>query len=112
MKTNLLEVDSQPLAEELCTVLVENKGVKIERIVSGGQASPEGFWYDQEQAEWVMLLSGSASLSIQKEGNTERVELKKGDSLLIPAHQRHRIESTSSSEKTIWIAVFYEDPLD
>ena len=91
------------LPEELTSVLAQNNGIRIERIISKGHASPEGFWYDQEQNEWVLLLSGSAVLTIEN----KRVELKTGDHLLIPAHQRHRIESTSATEKTIWIAVFY-----
>lgn len=95
------------LTEELFTVLAESRSVKIERIVSDGHASPKGFWYDQAQHEWVLLLSGSAVLSVEKENTVERVELAPGDPLLIPAHQRHRVESTASGEKTIWLAVFF-----
>lgn len=87
------------------TVLAEGEGVKIERIVSDGHASPEGFWYDQEQYEWVLLVSGSAVLAFEDKA----VALKPGDHLLIPAHQRHRVEATSQTEKTIWLAVFYEN---
>ena len=104
MKTNLLNNLPAELPEELFTVLAEGEGVKIERIVSAGHASPEGFWYDQEQSEWVLLLSGSAVLTVED----RRVELRPGDHLLIPAHQRHRVESTSATEKTIWLAVFFE----
>jgi len=95
------------LPEEVFTVLAENEHVKIERVVSDGHASPEGFWYDQEQDEWVLLVSGSAVLSIVNETGIEQVELMPGDHLLIPAHRRHRVESTSATEKTVWLAVFY-----
>lgn len=105
---NLFDHIPAELPEELMTVLAENTSVRIERIVSDGHASPEAFWYDQELHEWVLLIAGSAELSIEKEGSIERVELNPGDHLLIPAHQRHRVESTSSNEKTIWLAVFYE----
>lgn len=107
MIDNLFEHIPESLPEELLTVLVENRGVKIERIVSDSHASPEGFWYDQEQNEWVLLVSGSAVLAIENDSGIERVNLRPGDHLLIPAHQRHRVESTSPNEKTIWLAVFF-----
>ena len=97
----------EQLPDELVSVLLENENVKIERIVSDGHASSEGFWYDQDQHEWVFLVSGSAVLLIEKESGIERVELNTGDYLQIPAHQRHRVEKTSSTQKTIWLAVFF-----
>jgi len=103
MKRSLFSDIPVELPEELLTVLAERADVKIERIVSDGHASPEGFWYDQERAEWVLLVSGSAVLTV----GSKRVELTVGDHLLIPAHQRHRVESTSQTEKTIWLAVYY-----
>jgi cupin 2 domain-containing protein len=107
MKRNLFEDIPGELPEELIAVLAENERVRIERIVSDGQSSPDGLWYDQEQEEWVLLISGSATLSIEKESGAEAVELSPGDHLLIPAHQRHRVESISQTEKTIWLAVYF-----
>jgi cupin 2 domain-containing protein len=107
MDGNLFQSIPDVLPEELGAVLAETDGVKIERIVSAGHASPEGFWYDQEENEWVMLLSGSAVLSIDNESGINQVALRPGDYRLIPAHQRHRVESTSQTEKTIWLAVFF-----
>ncbi len=107
MKRNLFDEIPEELSEELFAVLAESEGVKIERIVSDGHASTEGFWYDQEQNEWILLIAGSATLSIEKETGIEQVELTLGDHLLIPAHQRHRVKSTSQTEKTIWLAVFF-----
>lgn len=108
MKRNLFDNIPGELPEELFTVLAENENVKIERIVSEGQASPKDFRYDLEQNEWVLLISGSATLSIERAEGIEKVELKPGDHLLIPAHQRHWVESTSETEKTIWLAVFFD----
>ncbi len=87
--------------EEIVDVLMESPAVIIERIVSTGQASLEGFWYDQEEDEWVALLQGSAGLSWE-DGRT--LEMKAGDWVLIPAHERHRVEWTSSTPACIWLA--------
>ena len=91
--------------EELTDVLVESSSVRIERIVSTGQASPPGYWYDQPEDEWVVLLSGSASLEF--DGDSDDVPLKPGDYLNIPAHTRHRVAWTNPDEPTVWLAVFY-----
>ena len=104
---NLFENIPEELPKELINVLTENESVKIERIVSDGHGSPDGFWYDQDENEWVLLVSGSAVLSIEKKAGIEKIELNPGDHLLLPAHQRHRVESTSQTEKTIWLTVFY-----
>ena len=106
MKRNLFDNIPDDLPEERFSVLAETENVKIERIVSDGHSSPKDFRYDQEQDEWVLLVSGSAVLSIEKDAGVEQVELTTGDHLFIPAHTRHRIESTCETEKTIWLAVF------
>ena len=80
--------------------LLESGEVRIEHIISYGQPSPEGFWYDQPNDEWVVLLKGSAILLLAPE---EQVELRAGDSLRIPAHLQHRVEQTS--QDAIWLAV-------
>ncbi len=92
---------------ELTDVLVENRFVRIERIVSTGQSSPEGFWYDQDQAEWVVVLTGEAHLLM--DDNSEPVSLRPGDHLLIPAHRKHRVDWTTPQEATVWLAVFFYD---
>lgn len=84
--------------------------VRIERIVSHGQASPPGFWYDQDEAEWVLLLTGAARLRFADE-RVERV-LGPGDYLDIKAHRRHRVEWTDPTQPTIWLAVFYRASRD
>ena len=89
--------------DEDITALLTTPNVRIERIVSTGQASPPSFWYDQNESEWVVLLTGAAGLRFESE--TEARELKPGDYLHIPAHARHRVEWTHPSEPTIWLAV-------
>lgn len=83
--------------------LLDVPGLRIERIVSHGHASPPGFWYEQDHDEWVMVLQGSASLRI--EGCDTPVELKRGDHYWLPAGLKHRVESTASDGPTIWLAV-------
>jgi cupin 2 domain-containing protein len=93
-----------PVLAEQIRQLLSHTTLKIERIVSHGQASPPGFWYDQDQAEWVIVLSGSAGL--QFEGEDART-LRAGDYVNIPAHTRHRVEWTDSEHATIWLAIHY-----
>jgi cupin 2 domain-containing protein len=87
--------------EELFTTLLAYQHCRIERIVSYGQGSPEGFWYNQPEDEWVLLLKGSATLDL----NGRMVNLTPGDHLLIPAGLRHRVVKTDLEEPTIWLAV-------
>ncbi|QDV30334.1 Cupin domain protein [Planctopirus ephydatiae] len=103
MTNNLFSDIPAKLPEELFTTLLEAPNIRIERIVSHGHASPEGFWFDQDHHEWVLVLQGAARL--QFEDNT--LEMKPGDFINIPAHTKHRVEWTTPDEPTIWLAVFY-----
>ena len=87
-------------AEEEFVTLFENSALKIERIVSHSHASPEGFWYDQAEDEWVIILRGEANLEF---ASGEQMELGEGDYLTIPRHLRHRVRRTGP--ETIWLAV-------
>lgn len=102
---NLLSALPQPLTVELVDQLIGRPGLRIERIVSQGQASPEGFWYDQDEHEWVLLLQGAARL--RSEDAT--IDLKAGDWRHIPAHQKHRVEWSDPAQTTIWLAVFWRE---
>ena len=93
------------LPEELCDTICSSATVKIERIVSRGHASPQGFWYEQETNEFVLVLKGSAGLRL--ESKDDLVMLKAGDYLNIDAHEKHRVEWTDSTCDTIWLAVHY-----
>lgn len=103
MTSNLFTNLPSNLPDELFTTLLEANNLRIERIVSHGHSSPEGFWYDQDQHEWVFVLQGSARLSI--DGVVK--ELKPGDYTNILPHQKHRVEWTTPDEPTVWLAVFY-----
>jgi cupin 2 domain-containing protein len=100
-----LDAQSPSAAGEHVDTFVEQGGVTIERIVSTGQASPPGFWYDSPRAEWVVLLSGAAVLEF--EGEAEPHPMKPGDHVLIDAHCRHRVAWTSETEPSVWLAVYY-----
>ncbi|MDX8406815.1 MAG: cupin domain-containing protein [Mariprofundaceae bacterium] len=102
---NLFEDIPKPMPEEVTDTLLAADGVRIERIVSHGQASPDGFWYDQDEHEWVLLLAGEACLQI--DGEKHARTLKPGDFLLLPAGQRHRVARTAADGDTIWLAVFF-----
>jgi len=101
---NILAGISPELPEELTQVLLDRDDLRIERIVSRGQASAADFWYDQEQDEWVLVICGRARLQFEASG--ELVDMKAGDYLQIPAHTRHRVDWTDPDQKTIWLAVF------
>ena len=102
---SILENIPVELPEELVETLCSTDCLKIERIVSKGHTSPEGFWSDQDRNEFVLVVQGSAGLKI--EGDDDIVVLKAGDYLNIGSHVKHRIEWTDSSCETIWLAVHY-----
>jgi cupin 2 domain-containing protein len=104
---NLLDGVPSELPEELFTTIHRAGGFRIERILSQGHCSGQGVWYDQEEHEWVILLEGSAV--IQFERDPEPVQLRRGSYLNIPAHARHRVVSTSPTERTVWLAIHYRD---
>lgn len=108
MPVNLYENIPARLPDEVFTTLLRADDVRIERIVSQGHASPDGFWYDQDQHEWVILLKGAATLQFME----KTVELCPGDFVHIRAHEKHRVEWTSPNEPTVWLAVHYGRPTD
>ena len=110
MKNIFTELPTQ-LSAELFQTLIENSLVKIERILSQGQASSPDFWYDQPQDEWVILLQGQARLQFAKDRTI--ITLTAGDYLFIPAHEKHRVDWTDSTITSIWLAIhLYENHHD
>ena len=101
--TNLFADLPDRLPAELVTKLLDTADVRIERIISHGHASPADFWYDQSQAEWVIVLKGAARLQFED----GMVEMNPGDFMNIPDHRKHRVEWTTTDEPTIWLAVHY-----
>jgi cupin 2 domain-containing protein len=98
------------IPEELIETIYSNdsnQSIRIERIVSAGQSSPEGFWYDQAEDEWVLLAAGEARLAFD-DGSAD-ISLKAGDHIMIPAHRRHRVEYTSAAPPCVWICVFIKN---
>lgn len=102
-KYNIFEKIIVDKTEEFFFEIFRNETIKIEKIVSNGQTSPENFWYEQEKSEFILLLEGFAILEFEN----REVELKKGDCINIKAKQKHRVKFTSLNEPTIWFAVFY-----
>jgi len=100
---NLFKKLPDPCRTEIFETILEDCSLRIERIISEGQATPAGQWFDQTWDEWVVLLQGSAG--IQFEGDSNPLVLKPGDYIYIPAHKKHRVEWTNGNEKTIWLAV-------
>jgi cupin 2 domain-containing protein len=98
-----LPAAAQPI--ELVDTLLNQPGLRIDRIVSTGQASPAGFWYEQADAEWVVLLAGEALLRFEDE--TEARRLRAGDWLQIEARRRHRVDWTDPAAPTVWLAVHH-----
>lgn len=90
-------------ADETFCGLLDEPGLRIERIVSTGQASPPGFWYEQTEDEWVLLICGEALLRFADEPEARR--LIAGDHVNIPAGCRHRVDWTKPGEHTIWLAI-------
>lgn len=104
---NLLASPCPAAGTETTQVLLEQPSWRLERIHSCQASSPPGFWYDQSDHEWVLLLQGSARL--QFEGEAHERELCRGDSLLIPAQQRHRVVATDPSPGSVWLALFWRE---
>ena len=101
---NLFASIPDTIDEEIFEDLLKNDTIRIERILSRGQTSPEHFWYDQNENEWVLILKGSAVIAFDDGSQTV---LKKGDHLNIPAHKKHRVSWTDPDAVTVWLAVFY-----
>lgn len=103
-KANIFDNMPENPDEEVFEMLAHNRHVRIERILSCGQGSPETGWYDQDWAEWVMVLKGEACICFE---NDVTVNLSQGDYINIAPHQRHRVVDTGSNTETVWLAIHY-----
>ncbi|MCF7920017.1 MAG: cupin domain-containing protein [Candidatus Cloacimonetes bacterium] len=101
------ELPDFPQEKEFIEEIFTGKNLRIERIASYGQASPSHFWYDQEENEWLLLISGYAELSLLNPD--ESTILYPGDFLFIPAHRKHRVTKTCPDSETLWLAVFFSE---
>ncbi len=106
MQDNLFAgLPAAPEAAERIEAILDRPGLRIERIVSTGQASPPDFWYDQPDDEWVLLLCGAAGLRFADAAEVR--SMQPGDWLHIPAHTRHRVEWTDAAQPAVWLAVHF-----
>lgn len=99
---NLFDISKLDLREEFFETLASGEHVRVERIVSNFHRSPEGFWYDQAEAEFVCLLQGEAELEFKDGGDIKL--MRGGDFILIGKHVLHRVRRTSKD--CVWLAVF------
>jgi len=102
---NIFDIKELISGKEVIETILESKNIRIERIVSNGEVSPKDFWYNQDNDEWVCLVEGTAIIEFE-EG--EKVELKKGDYLFIPAYKKHHVSFVSKNPNCIWIAIHGE----
>ncbi|MBM2813712.1 MAG: Cupin domain protein [Ignavibacteria bacterium] len=105
MINNIFPDPKLKFSEEIFETLIQMPDFRLKKIISTGQATPEGTWYDQGENEWVILLKGAAVMRFEDEEYAK--VLKPGDYILIPAHRKHRVESTSKDEATVWLALHY-----
>ena len=98
---NIYDFPELPLPDELTTIMAEKGNVRIERVISTGHVSD---WYDQSDTEFVVLLEGNAVVEFQ---NNRSVAMSNGDTLLIPPHERHRVNFTSTEPPCIWLCIFF-----
>jgi cupin 2 domain-containing protein len=103
MHGNLLHVTTTPTAPEQFDALLRGVRFRMERIVSHGHSTPPGLWYDQQEDEWVLVVTGRAKLLI--EGEPAPRDLVPGDYLLLRRHVRHRVEWTDPAQPTVWLAL-------
>ena len=104
-KNNLFDCIPEFLNDEVFDVIVKSKNIKVERILSKGQRTPIGEWYDQNMNELVVLLRGRANILFEEDYNL--TELKPGDYINIPAHVKHRVEWTDENALTVWLTIHY-----
>lgn len=103
---NIYNIDTLDSLQEQFSDLFKDEKINIKRIVSEGHASDPGFWYDQDDNEWVIVIEGEAELIFQNP--EEKIFMKKGDYHFIPAHRQHRVSYTRKSPPTIWLAVHFK----
>jgi cupin 2 domain-containing protein len=104
---NIFKIDELPPSggDEVFELLCKNENLQIKRIISTGQATPDGEWYDQQENEWVILLQGTATIEFE---NDRLEELIAGDYLYLPSSTKHRVSFTSQEPPCIWLAVYFK----
>jgi len=85
------------LDAERFETLLEHRNLVIERITS--PASTSRTEYLQPQDEWVVLLEGEATMTV----DGQPVTLKRGDYVFLPARVPHTVDNVSA--EAVWLAV-------
>ncbi len=98
--SNLFSPNSNNPKEEQFETLLKTSNIHIEKITSHGQTSDE--WYEQDRDEWVVLIEGEGHL-LYEDG--KEIQLLKGEHILIPKMQKHKVIYTSSP--AIWLAIHF-----
>ncbi len=106
MKGNIYKDLVADPRKELFENIIQSENIRVEKIISSGQSTPEGQWYDQATDEWVILLQGKAKLLF---ADGQEISLGEGDYLHIPAHKKHRVTYTQAQPPCIWLAVHWEE---
>jgi len=102
--SNFLDLIPEQVHDEIFQNIINTGRLKIERIISHGQSSPETGWYDQEENEWVMVMEGEAIIEFE---DHREVRLGKNDFLFLKSHRKHRVKWTTPDKKTIWLAIHF-----
>jgi len=105
MKSNIFTTENKKYENEIFETILQNDCILLERIISDGQTTPDGKWYDDDRDEWVLLLKGKAEIEFE---DGEKVGLLPGDYLLIKANRRHKVTYTDLQNKTIWLTLYYK----
>jgi len=105
---NLLAHPVPAAGAETVLDLQRGEGWRLQLIHSCDYASPDGFWYDQDEHEWLLVLRGSARLRLREP--EEACDLSVGDVLVLPPHRPHRLERTDPAPGTLWLTLFWRDP--
>ena len=95
---NIFNYTLPAIDSENFTTLLEDKNVKIKRIVSNTLKTPQHFVQDED--EWVVVLKGCAKLEI--DGIVHK--LKAGESCFIPAKTKHTLLKTR--QVVVWLAIY------
>lgn len=103
--SNIFAAIPTDLSSEVFEDIIKSPNIRVERIISKGQTTPDDNWYDQDEHEWVLVLEGKAILGFE-DGHS--VTLNKGDYVNIPAHCKHKVSWTDPDQVTLWLAIFYK----
>ncbi|MDR2007096.1 MAG: cupin domain-containing protein [Acidaminococcales bacterium] len=100
---NIFECFQGNNGKEITEELFRLKEGRVARIISTGQKSAPGFWYEEKEDEWVIVLLGEGEIEWP---DGRRKFLKAGDWLFLPALEKHRVAYTSACPPCVWLAVY------